>query len=82
MKKLSSKQQEKLIQLLYNLLSNGFNLTEVIAFLRKSQLLLPVYVTSMEASLLKGNGLADMLAALGYSDAVMTQINLADKHGN
>lgn len=36
----------------------------------------------MEASLLKGNGLADMLAALGYSDAVMTQINLADKHGN
>ncbi|HEL0563380.1 TPA: type II secretion system F family protein [Streptococcus equi subsp. zooepidemicus] len=82
MKKLFSKQQEKLIQLLYNLLSNGFNLTEVIAFLRKSQLLLPVYVTSMEASLLKGNGLADMLAALGYSDAVMTQINLADKHGN
>lgn len=36
----------------------------------------------MEESLLKGQGLADMLSGLGFSDAILTQISLADRHGN
>ncbi|MDV5973697.1 competence type IV pilus assembly protein ComGB [Streptococcus canis] len=82
LKKLSSKEQYKLIQLLTNLLSAGFQLTDIIAFLKKSQLVKPQYVLSMEDSLLKGRGLADMLAGLGFSDAILTQISLADGHGD
>lgn len=82
LKKLTSKQQEKIIQLLYNLLTTGFSLPEVIAFLKKSQLIALPYVHQMEANLIKGNGLEDMLEELGYSDAIITQINLADRHGN
>ena len=40
------------------------------------------YVLKMEESLLKGQGLADMLSGLGFSDAILTQISLADRHGN
>ena len=82
LKKLSSKEQYKLIQLLTNLLSAGFQLTDIIAFLKKSQLVKLQYVLSMEDSLLKGRGLADMLAGLGFSDAILTQISLADGHGD
>lgn len=81
-KKLSSKHQHKFIQLLANLLSTGFSFAEVIAFLKRSQLLQLDYVLKMEESLLKGQGLADMLSGLGFSDAILTQISLADRHGN
>lgn len=82
LKKLSSKHQHKFIQLLANLLSTGFSFAEVIAFLKRSQLLQLDYVLKMEESLLKGQGLADMLSGLGFSDAILTQISLADRHGN
>ncbi|EHI68942.1 type II secretion system F domain protein [Streptococcus ictaluri 707-05] len=36
----------------------------------------------METSLLKGEPLADMLASLGFSEGIITQVNLADSHGN
>lgn len=57
-------------------------MTDIIAFLKKSQLVKLQYVLSMEDSLLKGRGLADMLAGLGFSDAILTQISLADGHGD
>ncbi|WP_138128262.1 competence type IV pilus assembly protein ComGB [Streptococcus dysgalactiae] len=82
LKKLSSKEQYKLIQLLANLLLTGFNLAEIIAFLTKSHLIPEPYVLRMEEALLKGRGLADMLAGIGFSDAILTQISLADGHGN
>ncbi|WP_279614474.1 competence type IV pilus assembly protein ComGB [Streptococcus castoreus] len=82
LKKLSRKDQQKMIQLLFNLLSNGFNLSEIIAFLMKSQLLRQSYILSMQEALLKGQGLADMLAGFGFSDAILTQISLADNHGD
>ncbi|HFU4612550.1 TPA: type II secretion system F family protein, partial [Streptococcus pyogenes] len=71
LKKLSSKHQHKFIQLLANLLSTGFSFAEVIAFLKRSQLLQLDYVLKMEESLLKGQGLADMLSGLGFSDAIL-----------
>ena len=40
------------------------------------------YVDSMQESLLSGATLADMMARLGFSDTIVTQIALADVHGN
>ena len=81
-KKLSLKQQRKLIQLFNNLFSSGFTLTEMVNFLKYSQLLTATYTNRMETSLLNGSGLAEMMADLGFSDKVVTQLSLADIHGN
>ena len=45
-------------------------------------MLAEVYVDSMQESLLSGTSLADMMAKLGFSDTIVTQIALADVHGN
>ena len=71
-----------MIQLFNNLFNSGFNLTEIVSFLRRSQLLGEVYVDSMQESLLSGVRLADMMAKLGFSDTIVTQIALAAVHGN
>lgn len=82
MKKLPLKRQRKVIQLFNNLYLSGFNLTEMVDFLDKSQLLPAIYVVKMRESLLNGYGIAEMMASLGFSDEVVTQLSLADKHGN
>lgn len=76
------KKQRKVIQLFNNLFESGFNLTEIVSFLRRSQLLLDIYVERMQESLLNGASLATMMADLGFSDNIVTQIALADVHGN
>lgn len=81
-KRLPLKKQRKVIQLFNNLLESGFNLTEMVAFLRRSQLLADDYTDRMQQTLLNGLGLPEMMAELGFSDAVVTQISLADIHGN
>ena len=45
-------------------------------------MLAEVYVDSMQESLLSGASLADMMAKLGFSDTIVTQIALTDVHGN
>ncbi|WP_156808868.1 competence type IV pilus assembly protein ComGB [Streptococcus caballi] len=81
-KKLGLKQQRKVIQLFNNLMQSGFTLTEMVDFLKRSQLLADHYTEQMRASLLSGRGLPDMMAGIGFSDAIVTQISLADVHGN
>lgn len=81
-KKLPLKKQRKLLQLFNNLMESGFNLTEMVDFLRRSQLLADEYTDCMQESLLSGLGMAEMLAKLGFSDTVVTQLALADVHGN
>lgn len=81
-KKLPFKKQRKVIQLFNNLFASGFNLTEIVSFLRRSQLLSEIYVEQMQKSLLNGASLAVMMADLGFSDNIVTQIALADVHGN
>ena len=76
------KKQRKVIQLFNNLFKSGFNLTEIVFFLRRSQLLSEVYVERMQESLLNGASLAAMMVDLGFSDNIVTQIALADVHGN
>ncbi len=63
-------------------MSSGFNLTEMVSFLERSQLLPEKHTQQMRLSLLNGCGLSDMLADLGFSDEVATQLSLADIHGN
>lgn len=81
-KGLALSQQRKLVQLFHNLLASGFTLTEVVAFLERSQLLAKATTDQMRQSLLAGRSLAQLLADLGFSDNLVTQLALADVHGN
>lgn len=76
------KKRRKVIQLFNNLFASGFTLTEMIPFLKRSQLLEDNYTDQMTETLLAGKGLPEMLTVLGFSDAVVTQLALADIHGN
>ncbi|MFC3928312.1 competence type IV pilus assembly protein ComGB [Streptococcus caprae] len=81
-KKLAFKKQVKVIQLFHNLFTSGFTLTESLAFLERSRLLESRAVDQMKQCLLAGQGLAQMMGAVGFSDAIVTQLALADYHGN
>ena len=48
----------------------------------RSSLLAPAYTKEMRASLLAGENLAAMMGKLGFSDDVVTQLSLAELHGN
>lgn len=54
----------------------------MVDFLERSQLMKPVYVQQMRQSLMQGQGLATLLADLGFADGLVTQMALADVHGN
>ncbi|MFS1663928.1 competence type IV pilus assembly protein ComGB [Streptococcus sp. zg-JUN1979] len=81
-KKLTTKEQSKLIQLFSNLFASGFTLSEMVTFLKRSQLVKDSHTQKMTEALLAGNGMADMMSVVGFSDAVVTQVSLADIHGN
>ncbi|TWT13391.1 competence type IV pilus assembly protein ComGB [Streptococcus sp. sy010] len=81
-KKLSLKQQRKVIQLFHNLLISGFTLTEIVDFLGRSQLLKGYHIEQMRQGLLAGGNLSNIMANLGFSDNVVTQLSLADYHGD
>ncbi|MGT2907969.1 competence type IV pilus assembly protein ComGB [Streptococcus dentiloxodontae] len=81
-KKLKLAQQAKIIELFNNLLTAGFTLSEILDFLERSQLLEDKYTAVMRQSLLSGQSLSAMLETIGFSDQIVTQISLADKHGD
>lgn len=82
MKKLGLKKQRQLIQLFNNLFASGFTLSEMVDFLSRSQLLEDKYTRLMYDSLLNGANFSELIACLGFSNAIVTQMNLADEHGN
>ena len=81
-KKLSTVKQKKVVELLNNLFSSGFHLAEIIDFLKRSALLEEVYVDRMKEELSTGKPFSDIMASLGFSDNVVTQLSLAELHGN
>lgn len=81
-KQLSLLKQKKVIALFNNLFSSGFNLTEIVSFLRRSQLLENSYTQTMEEGLVAGESFASIMKNLGFSDLVVTQLSLAELHGN
>ncbi|MER0124009.1 competence type IV pilus assembly protein ComGB [Streptococcus sp. ZJ93] len=82
LKKLSLLRQRKIIELFTNLFSSGFHLVEIVDFLKRSRLLADVYTNQMSDGLLAGKSFAALLADLKFSDAVVTQVALAEVHGN
>lgn len=55
---------------------------EIVDFLERSSLLEEAYTQQMCQGFLAGKTLADVFGELGFSQDVVTQISLADQHGN
>lgn len=70
------------MQLMTNLFSSGFHLAEIVNFLARSKLVEPKFVTAMQTGLSNGQSLAQLLDDLRFSKSVVTQVALADVHGN
>lgn len=79
---MSLERQRKIIQLFNNLFASGFHLGEIIDFLKRSQLLADSYTQVMKAGLMAGKPFSELLADLQFSDSVVTQVSLAETHGN
>ena len=81
-KKLATAKQKKIITLFNNLFSSGFHLVEIISFLGRSALLEKDYVAQMHQGLSQGKSFSEMMNSLGFSSAIVTQLSLAEVHGN
>ena len=81
-KKLATAKQKKIITLFNNLFSSGFHLVEIISFLGRSALLEKDYVARMHQGLSQGKSFSEMMDSLGFSSAIVTQLSLAEVHGN
>ncbi|WP_394404982.1 competence type IV pilus assembly protein ComGB [Streptococcus sp. 20-1249] len=81
-KKLSLTRQRKVIELFNNLFASGFHLGEIVDFLKRSQLLADQYTQVLSEGLLAGKPFSQLLADLQFSDNVVTQVSLAEIHGN
>ncbi|MCO8235670.1 MULTISPECIES: competence type IV pilus assembly protein ComGB [Streptococcus] len=81
-KKLPLARQRKVIELFNNLFASGFHLGEIVDFLKRSQLLADPYTQVLSDGLLAGEPFSSLLADLQFSDAVVTQVALAEVHGN
>ena len=81
-KKLGTSKQKQVIELFNNLFSSGFHLAETVDFLGRSALLEKNYVQQMRHGLANGQAFSEIMASLGFSDAVVTQLSLAELHGN
>ncbi|EJG77092.1 bacterial type II secretion system F domain protein [Streptococcus pneumoniae SPAR48] len=80
--KLATAKQKNIITLFNNLFSSGFHLVETISFLDRSALLDKQCVTQMRVGLSQGKSFSEMMESLGCSSAIVTQLSLAEVHGN
>lgn len=67
---------------MHNLLVSGFHLSEMIHFLDHSKLVDQRFVHTMRTSLANGETISQILARLQFSKSVITQVALADYHGD
>ena len=81
-KKLATAKQKNIITLFNNLFSSGFHLVETISFLDRSCLLEKQLVKQMRQGLSKGKSFSEMMDSIGFSTAIVTQLSLAEVHGN
>ena len=65
-----------------NLYSSGFHLAEIVDFLDRSHLVDGRLVAKMREDLAQGRRFSEMMAGIGFSDTVTTQLSLAEHHGN
>ena len=81
-KKLATAKQKKIITLFNNLFSSGFHLVEIISFLGRSALLEKGLCGPDAPRLISGKSFSEMMNSLGFSSAIVTQLSLAEVHGN
>lgn len=70
------------MQLMRNLFSSGFHLAEIVDFLERSKLVEAKFVTTIREGLSNGQSLSEILNDLRFSNSAITQVALADYHGN
>ncbi|TFU28552.1 MULTISPECIES: competence type IV pilus assembly protein ComGB [unclassified Streptococcus] len=75
-------QELKIVQLFHNLFETGFHLGEALDFLDHSGLLAKDLVVSMRQGMQAGQSFSSILGQLGFSETVVSQLALAELHGN
>ncbi|HCM85990.1 MULTISPECIES: competence type IV pilus assembly protein ComGB [Enterococcus] len=80
--KLTRKQRIDFVQLLGDLLENGFSLQQAFAFFFNANLFVPSILSSVQQDLNQGKSLAASFAQLNYSNDQILQIELAESHGD
>ena len=80
--KLTSQQQQLFIQLLADLLSNGFTIQESLMFMRKSGSISEATIDYLIHIMQYGDSLHSGLSQIGFKSTVITQIEFAQTHGD
>ncbi|MDT2596285.1 competence type IV pilus assembly protein ComGB [Enterococcus dongliensis] len=80
--KLTRKQKIDFIQLLGDLLVNGFSLQQALAFFINANLFSHVILEVLQQDLQQGKSLAKSFSVLQYSNDQILQIELAESHGD
>lgn len=80
--KLTKKQQFSFINLLSDLLKNGFTIQESLNFMEKSRTMPKKIIKFLIHLMKQGESFNRTLAFLGFDSLIITQIELAQKHGN
>lgn len=80
--KLSKQQQQLLIQLLADLLKNGFTIQESFLFMKKSRSIAEPAIDYLIDFMEQGDSLHGGLAQLGFKTTIITQIEFAQTHGD
>lgn len=81
-KKMSGTQKQRLAGILADLLSNGFSLKESLQFVAKADLFSEELVAIFQRNLISGKPLYRSFAQCGYTSQQITQVQLADMHGD
>lgn len=79
---LSKQQQQLFIQLLADLLGNGFTIQESLLFMKKSRSVSEGIIDYLIKVMHQGDSLQSGLARLGFQLSVITQIEFAQTHGD
>ncbi|MCA5013199.1 type II secretion system F family protein [Enterococcus sp. S22(2020)] len=80
--KLSKRQQNFFIQLLADLLRNGFTIQESLLFMKKSRSIPEEALNYLTATMERGDQFYSGLAYLGFKTTIITQIEFAQAHGD
>jgi competence protein ComGB len=80
--KLTSIQQNLFIQLLADLMNNGFTLQESFLFMEKSHTIKKETIQFLNSQLAAGNPLDQIMLVLGFSQQIAVQIAFATIHGD
>ncbi|WP_416337255.1 competence type IV pilus assembly protein ComGB [Enterococcus thailandicus] len=82
LKKLNKKQQQQFIQIIADLLSNGFSLQEALQLVIKLKLFPVELLEQAQKIVISGGSFTEILAYCGFNKTYLVQVELAEVHGN